>query len=145
MGRLAHMWWRNYWHSGPCENDQKPSALKRPGKQMSMKSNMRRRAPDRFPKILQALLAQANQERIPVEVVPLVTIPKPVIRNAMLPRPRRAKGVLKRDECTSACYDERVGLKSPSTNFGRRTSFASVCSRAFSKRLLIGCTGLARV
>jgi hypothetical protein len=60
------------------------------------KASMKRtpgRDPKRFFQILQARLA--DQQRIPIEAVPLVAIPKPVLRNAMLSRPRRAKGVPK--------------------------------------------------
>ena len=60
-----------------------------------MKGEMRRRDPDRFSKILQARLAQADQQRISTEVVPLAAIPKPVLRNAPLSRPRRPKGIPK--------------------------------------------------
>jgi hypothetical protein len=60
-----------------------------------MKKGIRRRDPNRLSKILEARLAQVGQKRLHIEVVPLEAIPKPVLRNAVLPRPRRAKGVPK--------------------------------------------------
>jgi hypothetical protein len=53
----------------------------------------RRRDPNRFSRILQSQIA--DKQRITIEVVPLAAIPKPVLKNAMLSRPRRAKGVPK--------------------------------------------------
>jgi hypothetical protein len=68
-----------------------------------MKTNAQRRDPKRFSKILSKLLqawpAQVDHQPIPIEVDPLKAIPKPVLNRAVLPRPRRAKGVPKaRDE-----------------------------------------------
>jgi hypothetical protein len=60
-----------------------------------MNRDIQRRDPNRFSKILQARLAQANQQRMPIEVVPLVAIPKLVLKNSMLSRPRRPKGIPK--------------------------------------------------
>ena len=63
-----------------------------------MKRNAQRRDPSRFSRIIQARPAQSALDNIPIEVVPLALIPKPVLRNAKLSRPRRAKGFLKRGE-----------------------------------------------
>jgi hypothetical protein len=60
-----------------------------------MKGDIHRRDPNRFSKILQARLAQADQQRISIEVVPFAAIPKPVLRSALLFRPRRPKGIPK--------------------------------------------------
>ena len=60
-----------------------------------MKSDIQQRDPNRFSKILEARRAQVGQKRLHVEVVPLEATPKPVLRNAVLPRPRRPKGVPK--------------------------------------------------
>jgi hypothetical protein len=60
-----------------------------------MKRDIWRRDPNRFSKTLQARLAQANQQRIPIEVVPLVAIPKQALKSAVLSRPRRPKGIPK--------------------------------------------------
>jgi hypothetical protein len=60
-----------------------------------MKKGIRRRDPKRFSKILEARLAQVGQKRLHVEVVPPEANATSVLRKAVLPRPRRAKGVPK--------------------------------------------------
>jgi hypothetical protein len=51
-----------------------------------------KRNPKRIGKLLAARVAKAT---VIVEIVPLEVLPEPVVKNAVLNKPRRAKGVLR--------------------------------------------------
>src|SRR5690349_21030023 len=97
-----------------------------------MKSDTRQRYPDRSSQIPKARSVQADQQRIPVEVIPLAAVPKSVLKNA---RHRRRKGDPKArrasDEppatCDQACSTEPTNVIIPG-------SPVSYCSRVQSNR-----------
>jgi hypothetical protein len=59
-----------------------------------MTNKMRGRDPNRFLKIMEERLA--HKLHTPIEIVPLAAVPKAVLGNARLSRPRRPKGIPKR-------------------------------------------------
>ena len=73
-----------------CESRQTVLTVSRTPVFMAQK--IQRRNPNRFSQILQT---RADRPLIPIEIVPLVLIPRQVLHKAVLSRPRRAKGVPK--------------------------------------------------
>jgi len=58
-------------------------------------TNMKRRTGQRDPQRLVKVLADRLAESIPVEIAPVAGPPEPVVKSAVLIRPRRPKGVRK--------------------------------------------------
>jgi hypothetical protein len=83
-----------------------------------MKKNAQWRDPKRFSKILSKILqswpAQLDHQPISTEVVSLEANPKPVPNRAVLPRPRRAKGVPKAPR-KSQRFEQLINVSTPTS------------------------------